>query len=69
MAKYTVEIADGCISCGQCEATCPEVFKVEGKSKVLKPELDDIGCAKDAAEGCPVNVIHITDNEKKEKII
>jgi ferredoxin len=32
--KITID-RDGCISCGNCEATCPQVFKlqVEGDGK------------------------------------
>ena len=30
MAITRVWIEDGCISCGQSEANCPEVFKVKG---------------------------------------
>jgi ferredoxin len=32
-------------------------------------ELSDLKCNKDAAESCPVNIIHITDMEKGEKLI
>ncbi|OGI03226.1 MAG: 4Fe-4S ferredoxin [Candidatus Margulisbacteria bacterium GWF2_38_17] len=60
MAISEVWIVDGCISCGACEAAAPEVFVV--------PELAEIksgvdfnqheGEIKEAAESCPVNVIH-----------
>ncbi len=71
MAKYKVEVGEGCISCGNCAAVCPDIFELKEKSEVKKPEIDDseLACAKDAAEQCPVSVIHITDTEKKEKII
>ena len=69
MAKYKVEIEEGCISCGNCAAVCPEIFELQDKAHVKKAELDEMGCAKEAAEQCPVSVIHITDTEKKEKII
>ncbi len=71
MQKYKIEIADGCISCGNCAAVCPNVFELGDKARVKKAEVegDDLKCAKEAAEQCPVNVIHITDTEKNEKII
>ncbi len=69
MAKYKLEIADGCISCGNCANVCPEFFEMKEKSTLKKSETDDLSCAKEAAEQCPVNVIHITDMEKNEKII
>jgi len=50
---------DLCIGCGTCEALCPDVFKVneEGKSEVIKE--DNLGCAKNAAESCPVQAIEV----------
>jgi len=69
MAKYKLEIDDGCISCGNCANVCPDFFEMKEKSVLKKNETDNLGCAKEAAEQCPVNVIHITDNEKGEKII
>lgn len=63
---------EGCIECGSCQALCPEVFIVEfgEKSRLLEefqkgspgegevpPELEN--CAKEAAEACPVQVIHV----------
>lgn len=69
MAKYKLEIENGCISCGNCVNVCPEYFEMKEKSTLIKKETDDLGCAKEAAEQCPVNVIHITDTENNEKII
>lgn len=51
---------EGCISCGLCAATCPEVFRIadDGLAEVYKqptPELE--GNAQEAAENCPVQVI------------
>ena len=39
----------GCISCGLCAETCPEVF-----------HMADDGLA-EAADSCPVSVIHIEE--------
>lgn len=60
-----------CIGCGGCAAICPGIFKMadDGKSELIgaekKPnndmekELEKIGCAQDAANGCPVQCIEI----------
>ena len=57
--KYIVN--EGCIGCGLCEATCPEVFSrsdagvaVAIESEVLEEVLDT---AAEAKEGCPVGAI------------
>lgn len=48
-----------CIGCGNCKATCPEVFDVkEGKAFVKKGQASSkAGCVKAAADGCPTNSI------------
>jgi ferredoxin len=63
---------DGCISCGNCEAMCPQVFKLQvegdGKAAIVeqyrKEDLskgevgDDLRtCIETARDGCPVQVI------------
>ncbi len=54
---------DGCISCGLCAATCPEVFRMadDGIAEVyvedVPPEAE--GSAVDAQDGCPVSVITV----------
>ncbi|MBI5158965.1 ferredoxin [Candidatus Micrarchaeota archaeon] len=52
---------DACIGCGACVAICPDVFEMndEGKSMVKTPEVDDSSCAEQAANGCPVQCIHL----------
>lgn len=52
---------DRCIGCGQCEATCPEVFCVEGTASVTVDEVvenlqEDV---MDAASGCPTDAIEV----------
>lgn len=61
----------GCIGCGACAALCPDnwTMAADGKSKPKKLELKDLGCNKDAADACPVNVIHIIDLKTKKKLI
>ena len=46
-----------CIGCGACASTCPQTFALnaEGKSEVISQ--DDVACAKNAAETCPVMAI------------
>jgi len=63
MAISKVTIEEGCISCGVCEATCPEVFEMPDEA-IVKPGVkfdeyaDEI---KEAAENCPVEVIIIAE--------
>ena len=62
MAITRVWIEEGCITCGMSELNCPELFKIDqplGTSTVLSgvdfaPIEEEI---KQAAEGCPVEVI------------
>lgn len=54
---------DTCIGCGACPEFCPEVFKMEDDglavayTNPVPSELET--SAKDAAEGCPTDAIHI----------
>ena len=72
----------GCIGAGACEAVDPKHWKVmENKKAELKGsnkngelfELEiselEVVKMKEAAEGCPKNVIHITDKSNGERII
>ena len=55
---------DGCISCGLCAATCPEVFRMaaDGFAEVYEDVTADTEAAvQEAADGCPVEVIHVED--------
>ena len=53
---------DGCIQCGLCPSTCPEVFRMgdDGPAEVyvdaVPAESED--AVLEAVEGCPVSVIH-----------
>ena len=74
MAKYKIEHdRDNCIGCGACVAVNEENWEMadDGKSKSKKNEFDeeDLPKEKEAAEACPVNVIHIVNTETNEKII
>lgn len=61
-----------CIGCGACAATCPENWELaeDGKSKLLgsklnpttknyEKDISEAGCNQEAAEGCPVQCIHM----------
>lgn len=69
MVKYKLEIADGCISCGLCVATCPDLFEMREHAVVKKAKINDISCAKKAAQNCPVSVIHLKDIKSKKRIM
>ncbi len=53
----------GCIGCGLCATTCPEVFKMddEGLAAVIVDPIpqDNVSTAQQAADGCPVTVITV----------
>ncbi len=57
--KFVVN--EGCIGCGMCEATCPEVFSMtdEGVAKAIETDVpaELEASAEEAMEGCPVGVI------------
>jgi ferredoxin len=56
---------DLCIGCGNCEDTCPEIFELreDGLAYVIVEEPDEslYGCARDAADSCPVEAITLTE--------
>ena len=52
--------ASRCIACGMCAYAAPEVFRVVGKaSTVIAQPQGRNSRVRDAANGCPVNAIHI----------
>ena len=64
-----------CIGCGACAAVCPDYWEMgdDGKS-LLKGakgknggsvQLKEAGCNTEAAQGCPVNCIHLEEGGKK----
>lgn len=59
-------IEDKCIGCGQCAATCDEVFEItdEGVATVITDEINDelVDNVKKAASGCPTDAIEIEEN-------
>ncbi len=83
MAKYKVLYERvNCIGAAVCVAVYPKYWEMDadGKANLLgslksgdsfEVELDEseLEQMKQAAEGCPVNVIHITNMDTGEKII
>jgi ferredoxin len=82
--KYKIEHdKSGCIGCGACVAVAPDHWKMndDGKADIIKGKErpdewqereiteKDFKENMEAAESCPVNVIHIKTLEKDEKII
>lgn len=53
----------GCISCGLCVDTCPEVFRMgdDGVAEVYREDVppEAESSAVEAQEGCPVSVITV----------
>lgn len=59
-----------CIGCGSCAAVCDKYFEMSNdglasikggqmKGEVMELEVVDAGCAKEAEEVCPVQIIKI----------
>lgn len=84
MKKYLLEQnRHDCIGCGACSAVNPTFWEMadDGKSAIKNGKKRSDGWAeleidekafesnKEAAEACPVNVIHITEIATKKKII
>ena len=82
--KYQIQHdRPNCIGCAACAAVAPDFWTMheDGKSDIVGckkrddewEELDieekDYQANKEAADSCPVNVIHIINKETKEKII
>ncbi|MFA5522743.1 MAG: ferredoxin [Tissierellales bacterium] len=61
--KVTID-QDGCIGCGLCADICPEVFAMndDGVAEVIaEVTADTEDCTQEAADSCPVSVIHIEE--------
>lgn len=72
-----------CIGCAACEAVAPDFWEMngDGKSDIknaknlengwqeLEIEERNFGENKDAADSCPVNVIHIVKKETGERLV
>jgi ferredoxin len=57
-----INIVPGCITCGECEAICPEVFTILETSEANNEAVpgNEVAC-RAAAKACPVSVIQIEE--------
>lgn len=58
------KVNEGCISCGFCVGTCPEVFRFneeEIAEAYADVTADNLTKAQEARDGCPVSVIDIKE--------
>lgn len=61
--KATVD-QEGCIACGLCEHTAPEVFRLDGgAAEVICAQIapEDEEVAQEARDNCPVSVISLEE--------
>jgi ferredoxin len=59
---------ESCVGSGMCAATAPGTFALdaEGQAVVIAPDGDPVAAVLDAAEGCPLMAIRVTDAETGE---
>jgi len=85
MGKFKIEhVRPECIGCGACAAVHPDRWVMDdedGKSNIVEGKRLESGdeefdlsdeefeLNKEAAECCPVNVIHLRNKETNERII
>ncbi len=59
-------VDDSCIACGLCVEVCPEVFELPEGADVAKVIVDEVpadakASCREAADGCPVEAIHLEE--------
>ena len=62
MAKFKItQDHEECIACGTCATVCAKNWQQsdDGKYEPIKTEVAEAGCNKEAADNCPVNIIHV----------
>ncbi len=60
MTIKKVWVEDGCVLCGLCETSCPNVFFMGQEKAEIKKDVNlnkNEDCLKKAADECPVTVI------------
>lgn len=82
--KYKIDHdRPNCIGCGACAAICPDFWemgddglsnikggkKLPDETEELEIEEEDFEKNMEAAESCPVNVIHIRKTDNSDKLI
>lgn len=50
---------EACIGCAVCASMCPDVFEIQDDGKAGLISQENIDCAKEAAEACPVSCITV----------
>lgn len=72
MSKIILE-REKCIGCGSCTALCSKYWEIaeDGKTRLLNSEknaegnyeleIKNIECNQEAADACPVQIIHIVE--------
>jgi ferredoxin len=50
-----------CVGCGRCTEICSDIFRLnqEGKAEVISQE--NVECAKNAADQCPMEAIFVEE--------
>ena len=67
MGIIRVWIEEGCVTCGNSEEVCPEIFEIDIEAgTAIVNDSEDFSTYADkirlAAESCPVNVIKFEEN-------
>jgi len=72
MAKIILDL-DKCVACGRCVDNCPDTFETdmstlkvaiiggEKDGNVWTKEVDNLGCASEAVEGCMMRAISVEE--------
>ncbi len=69
MGVFKIKLDQGCIGCGACESACPENWKMKGELAEFKKDTiseEELPKNKEAAQVCPVMIIHIEDENGKQ---
>jgi len=63
MTIHKVWMEEGCTSCGLCEATCPDVFRLDDIAIVIEGvnNADFSSDIEEAAGSCPVEIIKFSE--------
>lgn len=50
-----------CIGCGTCAGLCADVFQMNDSGKAEVISQDNLECARNAADACPVDAISVEE--------